>query len=102
MASLVGELHHLVLYRWTITWSNAFNSTRVEGGLFNVSSNHIVQCRCRVTDVTLYLVHLQRVGAEGKRHGSLVTRLRLKGRPINCSSVESRRSPGLQSTYRKS
>src|ERR1043165_2143851 len=101
MPSLLRELNHLVFDRWTITRSDSFDCPRVKGRFMQVVPDLLMQCFVRIGEKTIQLSLLNVVCRERERNRTLVWRLRLKNAPVYCASIQTRRSPCLQTAYRK-
>src|SRR4051795_8802886 len=68
MALAIGESHHLVLQRWTISWANALNLAVIERGLPDVQPDEVVDVRSRIKRIAVGLRPVDSVGHEGERH----------------------------------
>src|SRR6185503_8002622 len=96
MTRLFGKLHHLVFNRRTITRPDAFDFSAVERRFVEVAPYRVMHGFVRVANEAFDLRAQYSAGLERERHGALIARLSLEFRVINRTSVEARRSSGLE------
>src|SRR4030095_6234551 len=96
---LVGELDDLVFDRGTVAWTDGLNLATVHRRTMNVFADDAVGLFSREGNVAghLFVVMRHSLRAEAERRGVVVARLDLEARPIDSTSVETRRRAGFKS-----
>src|ERR1043166_7243618 len=97
VARLIGKFNDLVFDRRAIARPDAFDLSGIKRRLGYICTNRVVHLFSCVTDVAVDLLLVETIGRKRKRHGYLITRLRLERVSIDRSAVQSRRGPGFQS-----